>query len=174
MTAEATSDEASAPPRLTRRRVLGMSVVAAVLPPIAVVTHTGRVPASLFAAPAQRPILVTTAHLAHAHPELHEHADLLIAGDTAVDLTAAMLCTREVLRQSMLERRAGVILNFSSTAAYSGMVRKTHYTAAKAALRALTKTIAGAGTGAALMTKLGARNRVEIAMWAYESGRIRP
>jgi riboflavin biosynthesis pyrimidine reductase len=55
-----------------------------------VVTHTGRVPASLFAAPAKRPILVTTAHLAHAHPELHEHADLLIAGDTAVDLAAAV------------------------------------------------------------------------------------
>jgi riboflavin biosynthesis pyrimidine reductase len=59
-------------------------------PPVAVVTHTGRLPASLFAAPAQRPILVTTAHLAHAHPELHEHADLLIAGDTAVDLAAAV------------------------------------------------------------------------------------
>lgn len=27
---------------------------------------------------------------------------------------------------------------------------------------------------ASLMTKLGARNRVEIAMWAYETGRIRP
>ncbi len=27
---------------------------------------------------------------------------------------------------------------------------------------------------AAVMTKLGARNRVEIAMWAYETGRIRP
>jgi DNA-binding NarL/FixJ family response regulator len=26
---------------------------------------------------------------------------------------------------------------------------------------------------ASLMTKLGARNRVEVAMWAYESGRIR-
>lgn len=27
---------------------------------------------------------------------------------------------------------------------------------------------------AALMAKLGARNRVEIAMWAYETGRVRP
>jgi DNA-binding NarL/FixJ family response regulator len=27
---------------------------------------------------------------------------------------------------------------------------------------------------ASLMNKLGARNRVEIAMWAYETGRIRP
>ncbi|MBB3600893.1 riboflavin biosynthesis pyrimidine reductase [Mycolicibacterium sp. BK556] len=59
-------------------------------PPIAVVTHTGHVPASLFAKPKQRPILVTTAHLAHAHPELREHADLLIAGDTAVDIASAV------------------------------------------------------------------------------------
>ena len=60
----------------------------------------------------------------------------------AVDLTAAMLCTREVLNRSMLERKTGTIINFSSTAGWMGMVRKTHYTAAKAALRALTKTIA--------------------------------
>jgi DNA-binding NarL/FixJ family response regulator len=25
----------------------------------------------------------------------------------------------------------------------------------------------------ALMSKLGARNRVEVAMWAYETGRVR-
>ena len=60
----------------------------------------------------------------------------------AVDLTAAMLCTREVLNRSMLERKTGTIINFSSTAAWPGMPRKTHYVSAKAALRALTKTIA--------------------------------
>jgi 3-oxoacyl-[acyl-carrier protein] reductase len=60
----------------------------------------------------------------------------------AIDVTAAMLCTREVLNRSMLERRAGVILNFSSTAAYNGMVRKSHYVTAKASLRAFTKTVA--------------------------------
>lgn len=60
----------------------------------------------------------------------------------AIDLTAAMICTREVLNQSMLERKTGSIINFSSTAGWTGMVRKTHYTAAKAALRAMTKTIA--------------------------------
>lgn len=60
----------------------------------------------------------------------------------AIDLTAAMLCTREVLNRSMLERGTGSIINFSSTAGWTGMVRKTHYTAAKAALRAMTKTIA--------------------------------
>ncbi|MFT5201976.1 MAG: NAD(P)-dependent dehydrogenase (short-subunit alcohol dehydrogenase family) [Candidatus Aldehydirespiratoraceae bacterium] len=60
----------------------------------------------------------------------------------AIDVTAAMLCTREVLRQSMLERRAGVILNFSSTASYAGMARKSHYVTAKASLRALTKAVA--------------------------------
>lgn len=60
----------------------------------------------------------------------------------AIDVTAAMLCTREVLRQSMLERRSGVILNFSSTAAFAGMARKSHYVTAKASLRAFTKAVA--------------------------------
>ena len=60
----------------------------------------------------------------------------------AVDTTGAMLCMREVIRQSMLERRSGSIVNFSSTAGWTGMARKTHYTTAKAALRTLTKSVA--------------------------------
>jgi NAD(P)-dependent dehydrogenase (short-subunit alcohol dehydrogenase family) len=60
----------------------------------------------------------------------------------AIDVTAAMLCSREVLRRSMLERRAGVILNFSTGAAVTGMVRKSHYSVAKLGLHALTKVIA--------------------------------
>jgi 3-oxoacyl-[acyl-carrier protein] reductase len=60
----------------------------------------------------------------------------------AIDVTAAMLCTREVLKQSMLERRSGVILNFSSTGALKGLPRKTHYVTAKAALRAFTQSVA--------------------------------
>jgi 3-oxoacyl-[acyl-carrier protein] reductase len=60
----------------------------------------------------------------------------------AIDVTAAMLCTREVMKQSMLERRSGVILNFSSTAGLTGMARKTHYVTAKASLRAFTKAVA--------------------------------
>jgi 3-oxoacyl-[acyl-carrier protein] reductase len=60
----------------------------------------------------------------------------------AIDLTASMLCTREVLNRSMLERKTGVIINFSSTSAWVGYPRKTHYTSAKAALRAFTKTVA--------------------------------
>jgi NAD(P)-dependent dehydrogenase (short-subunit alcohol dehydrogenase family) len=60
----------------------------------------------------------------------------------AIDVTAAMLCTREVLRQSMLERRSGVILNFSSTAGFTAIPRKSHYVTAKAALRAFTQAVA--------------------------------
>jgi NAD(P)-dependent dehydrogenase (short-subunit alcohol dehydrogenase family) len=60
----------------------------------------------------------------------------------AIDVTAAMLCSREVLRRSMIERRTGVILNFSSTAGWNGMARKSHYSVAKAGLRVLTKVIA--------------------------------
>ncbi|GGC11444.1 beta-ketoacyl-ACP reductase [Novosphingobium endophyticum] len=59
-----------------------------------------------------------------------------------VDCMAAMLCSREVLNRSMLERRTGAIVNFSSSAGWDGMVRKSHYSAAKGALRILTKTIA--------------------------------
>lgn len=60
----------------------------------------------------------------------------------AVDVTAAMLCSREVLRRSMIERKTGVIINFSSTAGWNGLPRKSHYCAAKASLRVLTKVIA--------------------------------
>ena len=60
----------------------------------------------------------------------------------AIDTTAAMLCAREVLRRSMLERKSGVILNFSSTAGWNPYPRKSHYCSAKSALRALTKVIA--------------------------------
>ena len=60
----------------------------------------------------------------------------------AIDVTAAMLCTREALKQSMLEQRSGVILNFSSTVGLAGIARKTHYVTAKASLRAFTKTVA--------------------------------
>src|SRR3954465_5980572 len=60
----------------------------------------------------------------------------------AIDVTAAMLCSREVLRRSMIERKTGVILNFSSGAGWKGMPRKSHYSVAKAGLRVLTKVIA--------------------------------
>lgn len=60
----------------------------------------------------------------------------------AIDVTAAMLCTREVLVQSMLERRTGSIVNISSTAGWNGVARKSHYSVAKAGLRTLTKVCA--------------------------------
>jgi len=59
-----------------------------------------------------------------------------------VDCMAAMLCAREALNRSMLERKTGSILTFSSGAGWSGMPRKAHYSAAKGALIVLTKTIA--------------------------------
>jgi len=61
----------------------------------------------------------------------------------AIDVTAAMLCTREVLNRSMLERKTGSIVNFSSTAGWSAPPRKSHYVVAKSALRAFTKSVAG-------------------------------
>jgi 3-oxoacyl-[acyl-carrier protein] reductase len=59
-----------------------------------------------------------------------------------VDCMAAMLCSREVLNRSMLKRKTGVIINFSSGAGWDGMIRKSHYSAAKGAVRILTKTVA--------------------------------
>lgn len=59
-----------------------------------------------------------------------------------VDCMAAMLCSREVLNRSMLARKSGAILTFSSGAGWSGMARKAHYSAAKGALIVLSKTIA--------------------------------
>lgn len=59
-----------------------------------------------------------------------------------IDLTAAMLCSREVLQRSMMERKTGAILNFSSGAGWNGLPRKSHYSCAKGALRVLTKVIA--------------------------------
>jgi NAD(P)-dependent dehydrogenase (short-subunit alcohol dehydrogenase family) len=59
-----------------------------------------------------------------------------------VDCMAAMLCSREVLNRSMLERKQGSILTFSSGAGWSGLPRKSHYSAAKGALIIFTKTIA--------------------------------
>jgi len=59
-----------------------------------------------------------------------------------VDCMAAMLCSREVLNRSMLERKSGAILTFSSGAGWSGLARKAHYSAAKGALIVLSKTIA--------------------------------
>lgn len=60
------------------------------IPPIAVVTRTGDVPASLFAAGGQRPLLVTTTQVARTRADLRERADFLLAGDTEVDVPAAL------------------------------------------------------------------------------------
>jgi 3-oxoacyl-[acyl-carrier protein] reductase len=59
-----------------------------------------------------------------------------------VDCMAAALCSKAVLNASMMARKSGAIVNFSSGAGWDGMVRKSHYSAAKGALRILTKTIA--------------------------------
>ena len=60
----------------------------------------------------------------------------------AAVVTGPMLCTREVLKQSMLDQRSGSIVNFSSTASINGHPRKSHYAVAKSGLRLLTKTTA--------------------------------
>ena len=60
----------------------------------------------------------------------------------AVNLTGPMLCIREVTKQTMLERRSGTIVNFSSTAGSTGIPRKSQYCVSKSRLRMLTNVAA--------------------------------
>ncbi|MGE3691670.1 MAG: SDR family NAD(P)-dependent oxidoreductase [Novosphingobium sp.] len=59
-----------------------------------------------------------------------------------VDCMAAMLCSKHVLNASMLERKQGSIVTFSSGAGWSGLERKAHYSAAKGALIVFTRVLA--------------------------------
>ncbi len=59
-----------------------------------------------------------------------------------VDCMAAMLCSREVLNRSMLARKQGSIVTFSSGAGWGGIERKSHYSAAKGALIVFTRVLA--------------------------------
>lgn len=63
-------------------------------PAIAVVTHTGRLPASLFADAGAPPIVVTTDAVLGAAPQLAARADVVLAGDASVDLPAALTALR--------------------------------------------------------------------------------
>jgi NAD(P)-dependent dehydrogenase (short-subunit alcohol dehydrogenase family) len=60
----------------------------------------------------------------------------------AVNLTGPMLCTREALKQSMLARRSGSRVNFSSYISWQGKIRKSHYCVSKSGIRLLTKVTA--------------------------------
>ena len=88
--------EGYGPVRLTadqiaeRRRRWGIGTV----PPIAVVTLTGNLPTSLFIDPDRPPILVTTAQLIRSRPELAGSADVVIAGESVVDIGAAVAALR--------------------------------------------------------------------------------
>jgi NAD(P)-dependent dehydrogenase (short-subunit alcohol dehydrogenase family) len=60
----------------------------------------------------------------------------------AINLTASMLCTREVLKRSMLDRGSGVIINVSSAGTFKPPPQKGDYVTAKAALREYTQVVA--------------------------------
>ena len=57
------------------------------------------------------------------------------------NLTPVFLCSRAVL-PSMIDRRAGCILNSGSQLGYLGAATMAHYTAAKAAIHGFTKALA--------------------------------
>lgn len=74
------------------------------VPPIAVVTRSGDLPASLFAESGRRPLLVTTAERNAARPDLRRCCDVLVAGETTVDIGAAVAGLRaQGLRRILCE-----------------------------------------------------------------------
>ena len=60
----------------------------------------------------------------------------------AVNLSGAMLCSRNVLEKSMIPRKSGVIINISSGAGRRGRAQRSPYTASKFAIIGLTQTLA--------------------------------
>ena len=60
----------------------------------------------------------------------------------AVDVTAAMLCSREVVQRTMMARKSGSIVNLSSGAGRAPYMRKGHYCTAKAGLISFTAVLA--------------------------------
>jgi len=87
-------------------------------------------------------VLVNNASQSGDHHKVWEQTLANWNSTLAVALTGPMLLTREVLRQSMLERRSGSIVNIGSTGGINGVPTSSHYSAAKAGLRLLTKVTA--------------------------------
>jgi NAD(P)-dependent dehydrogenase (short-subunit alcohol dehydrogenase family) len=72
-----------------------------------------------------------------AEMELKEWNDLL-----AVNLNGAMLCSRIVLKKSMIPRKSGVIVNIASIAGRHGMPTRSAYCSSKFAMIAFTQSLA--------------------------------
>jgi 3-oxoacyl-[acyl-carrier protein] reductase len=87
-------------------------------------------------------VLVNNASHAGDHHHIWKQTLENWNGTLAVALTGPMLLSREVLRQSMLERKSGAIVNIGSTGGITGVPTASHYAVAKAGLRILTKVTA--------------------------------
>lgn len=72
-----------------------------------------------------------------AEMELKGWNDLL-----AVNLNGAMLCSRNVLKRSMIPRKSGAIVNISSVSGRRGMPTRSAYSSSKFAIIALTQSLA--------------------------------
>jgi DNA-binding NarL/FixJ family response regulator len=94
------------------------------------------------------------------------NGDALIAPSVTVRLLAAFADSRTALRpaqpiESLTEREEEVLLTVATGRTNAEIAEELHISLSTAKTHI-----------ASLMTKLGARNRVEIAMWAYETGRM--
>ncbi|MBT0993437.1 response regulator transcription factor [Cellulomonas sp. DKR-3] len=112
--------------------------------------------------------------LKDAGPELLAQAvraaasgEALIAPAVTVRLLAAFAEARHAVRRDPLEPLTGREEQVLATVA-RGLTNAEIATELHISLSTVKTHLTG------LMTKLGARNRVEIAMWAYETGRVRP
>ena len=60
----------------------------------------------------------------------------------AVNLNGAMLCSRNVLKKSMIPRKSGAIVNITSAAGRRGLPTRSSYSSSKFAMIALTQSLA--------------------------------
>ena len=60
----------------------------------------------------------------------------------AVNLTGTMLCSRAVLKKSMIPRKSGVIVNITSASGRRGVPARSAYSSSKFAMIALTQSLA--------------------------------
>jgi 3-oxoacyl-[acyl-carrier protein] reductase len=80
-----------------------------------------------------------------------------------INLKGVFLCTREVIRD-MAKQRYGRIVNITSVAAFMGNPGQTNYSAAKAGIVGLTKTVAREYAGRGVTANAVAPGFIETAM----------
>lgn len=90
----------------------------------------------------------------------------------AVHLDGTFYCTREALKRMRWQRR-GSVINFSSTAALSGLADAPHYAAAKAGILGFTRSVAKEVASLGIRVNAVAPGFTETAMTEHVSDKVR-